>query len=65
MEAFLGTIAESYRILLESSIFILGGISIACLIRVLLRPETVTRYFGTRSVKPVVYASLIGVPIPV
>lgn len=65
MEAFLGTIAESYRILLESSIFMLAGLSIAGLIRVLLRPETVTRYFGTRSVKSVVYASLIGVPIPV
>ena len=65
MEAVLGTIGESYRILLESSIFMLAGLSIAGLIRVLLRPEVVTRYFGTRSVKSVVYASLIGVPIPI
>ncbi len=65
MEAVWGIIKESYRILQESSLFMLAGLSIAGVIRVLLRPEFVTRYFGNRTVKSVVYASLIGVPIPI
>lgn len=65
MEAIFGIIYQSYRILLESSVFMLLGLAIAGGIRVLLRPEFVARHFGSRSVKSVVYASLIGVPIPI
>lgn len=65
MEAVWGTISESYGILLESSIFMLAGLSMAGVFRVLLRAEFVARYFGNRTVKSAVYASLIGVPIPI
>ncbi len=65
MEAVWAIVRESYMILLESSVFMFVGLSIAGLIRVLLRPEFVARYFGTRNAKSIFYASLIGVPIPI
>jgi uncharacterized protein len=57
-------IMESWRLLQESSIYVLFGIFVAGLMRVFIRPESVNRHLGKRKVSSVLKAAALGVPIP-
>jgi len=48
----------------EAAAYILLGFAVAGLLRVYLTPESVSHYFRHGRVRSVIYASLLGVPIP-
>jgi uncharacterized membrane protein YraQ (UPF0718 family) len=55
---------EIWNILLDSSFFILMGIIIAGLLRVILNPNTVLHHLGQGRFSSVIKAALFGVPLP-
>ena len=55
---------ESWKLLQESSIYVLFGILVAGLMRVFVRPEAVSRHLGRGKVSSVLKAAALGVPIP-
>ena len=55
---------EIWHILLDSSVYILMGITIAGLLRVILNPNTVLKHLGRGRYSSVVKAALLGVPLP-
>lgn len=57
-------IMEWWHILIDSSFYILLGITIAGLLRVILNPNTVRNHLGHGRYSPVVKAALLGVPLP-
>jgi hypothetical protein len=64
VEILLKIIQESWHILLDSSFYILMGITIAGLLRVVLNPNTVLNHLGRGRYSSVVKAALFGVPLP-
>lgn len=64
LEFFTNVFLEIWNILLESSFFIIGGILIAGLLKVILNPNTVLKHLGTGRFFSVVKASLLGIPLP-
>ena len=64
MEILIKFIEEIWKILLDSSVFILLGITIAGLLRVILNPTTVFNHLGRGRFSSVVKAALLGVPLP-
>ncbi len=57
-------IREIWNILLDSSFYILAGITIAGLLRVILNPNTVLNHLGRGRFSSVIKAALLGVPLP-
>ena len=57
-------IEEIWHILLDSSFYILLGITIAGLLRVILNPNTVLKHLGRGRYSSVAKAALLGVPLP-
>jgi len=55
---------ESWKLLQESSIYVLFGIFVAGLMHVFVRPEAVSRHLGGGKVSSVLKAAALGVPIP-
>ena len=55
---------ESWKLLQESSIYVLFGIFVAGLMHVFVRPEAVSRHLGRGKVSSVLKAAALGVPIP-
>ena len=55
---------EVYAILLDSSFYILAGITIAGLLRVILNPNTVLNHLGRGRFSSVFKAAILGVPLP-
>lgn len=55
---------EIGHILLDSSVYILLGITIAGMLRVILNPNTVLKHLGRGRYSSVVKAALFGVPLP-
>lgn len=55
---------EIWGILLDSSVYILMGITIAGLLRVILNPNTVLNHLGRGRYSSVIKAALLGVPLP-
>ncbi len=55
---------EIWHIVLDSSVYILFGITIAGLLRVILNPNTVLNHLGHGRYSSVVKAALLGVPLP-
>jgi len=55
---------EVVHILLDSSFYILAGIVIAGLLRVILNPNIVLRHLGQGRFLSVVKAALLGIPLP-
>jgi len=55
---------ELWHLLLESSVYILFGITIAGLLRVVLSADTVFRHLGEGRYRSVVKAALLGIPLP-
>lgn len=64
LEILTKLIHEIWNILLDSSVFILFGITIAGLLRVVLNPNTVFNHLGRGRFSSVVKAALLGVPLP-
>jgi hypothetical protein len=56
---------ESWELLQEASIYILFGIVVGGLLRVLLNPMTVAQHLGKGRFTSVFKAALLGIPIPV
>lgn len=55
---------ESWRILLDSSVYILFGIVIAGMLNVVLSPTFIINHLGAGRFSSVVKAALFGVPLP-
>lgn len=60
----LSLLTEIWNILVESSFFIIGGILVAGLLKVILNPNTVLKHLGTGRYSSVLKASFLGVPLP-
>lgn len=56
--------AESWHILLDSAFYILFGITIAGILRVVLNPNTVLNHLGRGRFSSVAKAALLGLPLP-
>ncbi len=63
-EAFFQIFFESWSILLDSSIYILGGIVIAGLLKVTLNPNLILKHLGRGKYSSVAKAAFFGVPLP-
>lgn len=57
-------LSESWHVLLDASIFILFGLTVAGLIRVFLSADAVARHLGRGQFRPVFKAALFGIPLP-
>lgn len=55
---------ESWHILLDSALYILLGITIAGILRVVLNPNTVLNHLGRGRYGSVAKAALLGLPLP-
>ena len=64
LEISIKLLQEIWFILLDSSVYILMGITIAGLLRVILNPSTVLNHLGHGRYSSVVKAALLGVPLP-
>ncbi len=64
MELLTNLSQEIWHILLDSSVYILMGIIIAGMLRVILNPNTVLNHLGRGRYGSVVKAALLGVPLP-
>ncbi len=64
MDAILGILSASLNIFKETAIYILMGFLVAGLLRVYMPPSSVAHYFRRGRVRSVIYASLLGIPIP-
>jgi uncharacterized protein len=64
IDLILDIVSSSWQIFRESSFYVLFGLLLAGLLRVFFQPSTVGRYFRDGNVRSVLYASLIGIPLP-
>ena len=64
MSLFLDIILESWRLLLEGSIYVLFGILVGGMLRVFLKPGSVVKNLGRGKFVSVFKAALWGIPIP-
>ena len=64
VDFLLQVVLETWNILREASVFLLFGFLVAGMIAVLLPGKTLMRFFGTGKVKSVLWASTLGVPLP-
>lgn len=55
---------EAWQILLDSSIYILLGIVIAGLLKIVLSPQVVLKHLGKGRYSSVFKAAFFGVPLP-
>ena len=55
---------EWWNILMDSSFYILFGITLAGLLRVIINPNTVLNHLGHGRFSSVLKAALLGVPLP-
>ncbi len=64
MNILLSIVNEAWRMLLESSVYILFGLVISGLLRVFLSPSAVATHLGKGRFRSVIKAGLLGIPIP-
>ena len=57
-------IMASWHMLKDASVYLLFGFLIAGLIRLLLPDDKVVKYMGGKGTKPILIASLFGIPLP-
>jgi uncharacterized membrane protein YraQ (UPF0718 family) len=57
-------VAEAWEILLDSSVYILFGILMAGLLKVILNPNTIAKHLGRGRFSSVLKAAFFGVPLP-
>jgi len=64
VELVLEILSASWDILLDSSVYILGGILIAGVLKVMLSPELIVNHLGKGRFISVVKAAFFGIPLP-
>ncbi len=64
MEILMKLSTEIWRILLDSSFYILVGIMIAGILKVVMNPNTVLKHLGRGRFSSVVKAAFLGIPLP-
>lgn len=64
MNFLLNVIFEAWRLLQESSIYILFGILVAGILRAFFNPITVFKHLGRGRFSSVFKAALFGIPMP-
>jgi uncharacterized membrane protein YraQ (UPF0718 family) len=57
-------ILESYAVVYDAGIFLIFGFLLAGILHAFLRPTAISRHLGAGSVRSVLWASLVGVPLP-
>ena len=64
MDILTNILAQAWRLLLESSVYVLLGLIIGGLLKAFLNPAAVARHLGRGRFSPVFKAALWGVPLP-
>ncbi len=64
MQFVIDMLAASWHLLEESSVYILGGLVIAGMLKIFLSPTFVAEHLGQGKIRSVFKAALLGVPIP-
>ncbi len=64
METIILISEASWNVFRESAIYVLFGFFVAGLLREWISPESVAKYFRRSRLRSVLYASLIGIPLP-
>lgn len=64
MEIILDILRSAGNVFHEAALYILLGFAVAGLLRMYIQPESVAHYFRHGRVRSVVYAALLGIPIP-
>jgi uncharacterized membrane protein YraQ (UPF0718 family) len=64
MEILLDILIASLNIFREAAVYLLLGFTLAGILRVYVQPESVAHYFHRGRFKSVLYAALVGIPIP-
>ena len=59
-----GVVAASWDILLDSSPYILMGILVAGILKVVLNPATISKHLGRGRFTSVIKAAFFGIPLP-
>lgn len=57
-------ILASYAVVYDAGLFLIFGFLLAGILHAFLRPTAISRHLGTGSVRSVLWASLVGVPLP-
>ncbi len=65
MDILFGIVSESRHVLTESAPYILFGLFVAGVLKVIVSEDQVSRHLGTGDFKSVVKASIMGVPLPI
>jgi uncharacterized membrane protein YraQ (UPF0718 family) len=64
MEIIFQIIASSAKVFTEAAVYVIFGFIVAGMLRVYIQPDSVAHYFHRGRFRSVLYASLLGVPIP-
>jgi len=64
MDIILDILRSAGNVFREAALYILFGFAVAGLLRIYIRPDSVAHYFRQGRLRSVVYASLLGIPIP-
>jgi len=64
MHVIVGILRDAWAVIVESAPFLIFGLFVAGLLHVFLDPAIVARHLGRGRLRPVVMASLLGVPLP-
>lgn len=64
MSFLIDAFQEAWHLLLESSVYVLFGLLVSGLLRVLLNPDSVAQHLGQGRFASVFKAALLGIPIP-
>ena len=64
MDIVLDIFRSAGSVFYEAALYVLFGFAIAGLLRIYIRPDSVAHYFRHGRLRSVVYASLLGIPIP-
>jgi len=64
MEIVLNILVASLQIFQEAAPYLLLGFVIAGILRVYIQPDSVAHYFHKGRFQSVLYAALMGIPIP-
>lgn len=64
METALAIARESWRILEDSSVYVLFGLLVAGMLKVFMSPGAIARHLGEGRFAPVFKAALLGIPLP-
>jgi len=64
MDLIVTIFQASWHLLLESSVYIIFGLSISGVLSTLINPQAIAHHLGQRRLKSVLKAALIGIPLP-